>query len=89
MAHGPGAWALCGGGCVLRHDLHRRGETVRPALRRFEKSLQPNEMTRRTHRVVALLVGMFILLAAEKFDPSRAKGLDETLRSFADTPARP
>lgn len=33
--------------------------------------------------------GCSSLLAAVKFDPSKAKGLDETLRSFADTPAGP
>ncbi|MCX5215827.1 hypothetical protein OG689_42520 [Kitasatospora sp. NBC_00240] len=34
----------------------------------------------------AAVAGLFILLAAVKFDPSKAKGLDETLRWFADTP---
>jgi len=76
---------------------------VRAAMRRFEKNLQAGEMSPTTRRVVALVgivggvacgavaavAGLFIVLAAVKFDPSRAKGLDETLRSFADTPAGP
>ncbi|MFD5086074.1 DUF1206 domain-containing protein [Kitasatospora sp. NPDC058201] len=76
---------------------------VRAAMRAFEKNLQTNRMSERTRRIVATLgiiggvacgavaavAGLFILLAAVKFDPNRAKGLDETLRSFADTPAGP
>ncbi|MFD8695456.1 DUF1206 domain-containing protein [Kitasatospora purpeofusca] len=76
---------------------------VRAAMRKFEKNLQTDRMSERTRRIVASLgiiggvacgavaavAGLFILLAAVKFDPNRAKGLDETLRSFADTPAGP
>ncbi|MEV8100658.1 DUF1206 domain-containing protein [Kitasatospora sp. NPDC085879] len=76
---------------------------VRAVMRKFEEDLQTGDMSPRTRRVVALLgivggvacgaaaavAGLFILLAAVKFDPSKAKGLDETLRSFADTPAGP
>ncbi|GAB7183566.1 hypothetical protein ATKI12_3397 [Kitasatospora sp. Ki12] len=76
---------------------------VRSAMRKFEKNLQTDKMSERTRRVVATLgivggvacgavaavAGLFVLLAAVKFDPNRAKGLDETLRSFADTPAGP
>ncbi|MFF1908538.1 DUF1206 domain-containing protein [Kitasatospora sp. NPDC058218] len=76
---------------------------VRAAMRTFEKNLQTDKMSEPTRRVVATLgiiggvacgavaavTGLFILLAAVKFDPNRAKGLDETLRSFADTPAGP
>ncbi|GAA1171632.1 hypothetical protein F4556_006530 [Kitasatospora gansuensis] len=76
---------------------------VRAALRKFEENLQTGEMSTGTRRAVALLgiagglacgaaaavAGLFVLLAAVKFDPGRAKGLDETLRSFAATPAGP
>ncbi|MFD4911113.1 DUF1206 domain-containing protein [Kitasatospora purpeofusca] len=76
---------------------------VRAVMRRFEKNLRTGEMSTVTRRTVALVgivgglacgvvaavAGLFIVLAAVKFDPGRAKGLDETLRSFADTPAGP
>ncbi|MFJ3176499.1 DUF1206 domain-containing protein [Streptomyces roseus] len=39
--------------------------------------------------VVAAGAGLSILPAAVRYDPSQAKGLDETLRSFAATPAGP
>lgn len=76
---------------------------VRSLMRKFEKNLRTDRMSQRTRRVVAALgiiggvacgvvavaTGLFILLAAVRFDASQAKGLDETLRSFADTPAGP
>lgn len=33
--------------------------------------------------------GVFIVVAAIRFDPNQAKGMDATLRSFAHTPAGP
>ncbi|MFC9819262.1 DUF1206 domain-containing protein [Streptomyces erythrochromogenes] len=76
---------------------------VRSLMRKFEKNLRTERMSRTTRRIVAALgiiggvacgvvavaTGLFILLAAVRFDASEAKGLDETLRSFADTPAGP
>nr|WP_133900033.1 DUF1206 domain-containing protein [Streptomyces sp. KS 21] len=77
---------------------------VRSLLRKFEKNLRTGEkMSPATRRivaglgviggvacgVVAVVTGLFVLLAAVRFDPSQAKGLDETLRSFAATPAGP
>ncbi|MGW5852615.1 DUF1206 domain-containing protein [Streptomyces sp. NPDC055254] len=76
---------------------------VRSLMRKFEKNLRTDRMSRTTRRVVAALgiiggvacgvvavaTGLFVLLAAVRFDASEAKGLDETLRSFADTPAGP
>ncbi|MFI1974504.1 DUF1206 domain-containing protein [Streptomyces wedmorensis] len=38
---------------------------------------------------VAAGAGLSVLLAAVRYDPSQAKGLDETLHSFAATPAGP
>ncbi|MEU7038973.1 DUF1206 domain-containing protein [Streptomyces sp. NPDC046237] len=58
-------------------------------------------MSPATQRVVVVLgiiggvacgvvaAGLFVLPAAVQFDADRAKGLDETLRSFAATPAGP
>ncbi|MFD3809216.1 DUF1206 domain-containing protein [Streptomyces sp. NPDC058611] len=76
---------------------------VRSLMRKFEKNLRTDEMSPTTRRVVAglgiiggvacgavaVMTGLFVLLAAVRFDPSQAKGLDETLRSFAATPAGP
>ncbi|MFD3697966.1 DUF1206 domain-containing protein [Streptomyces sp. NPDC058646] len=76
---------------------------VRSLMRKFEKNLRTDRMSRTSRRVVAALgiiggvacgvvavaTGLFVLLAAVRFDASEAKGLDETLRSFADTPAGP
>jgi hypothetical protein len=38
---------------------------------------------------IAGLAGVFIVRAALTYDPEQAKGIDATLRSFADTPAGP
>ncbi|MEU7551454.1 DUF1206 domain-containing protein [Streptomyces sp. NPDC044571] len=76
---------------------------VRSLMRKFEENLRTGEMSPATRRVVAGLgvvggvatgvvaavSGLFVLLAAVQFDPGRAKGMDETLRSFAATPAGP
>ncbi|MFF1411868.1 DUF1206 domain-containing protein [Streptomyces sp. NPDC058289] len=37
---------------------------------------------------VSSVAGGFAVYAAVRFDPTRAKGVDDTLRSFADIPAR-
>lgn len=72
-------------------------------MRRFEKDLRTEEMRPATRRVLAILgivggvacgvvatgASLSVLLAAVRYDPSQAKGLDETLRSFAATPAGP
>lgn len=39
--------------------------------------------------LVAALAGAFIVQAAATYDPDQAKGIDDTLRSFAGTPAGP
>ncbi|WP_445269088.1 DUF1206 domain-containing protein [Streptomyces sp. DSM 41634] len=76
---------------------------VRSLMRKFEDNLRTGEMSPTTRRVVAGLgivggvacgvvaavAGLFVLLAAVRFDPGEAKGMDETLRSFAATPAGP
>ncbi|MFD6888014.1 DUF1206 domain-containing protein [Streptomyces sp. NPDC059957] len=76
---------------------------VRSLMRRFEVDLRTDAMSGPTRCIVAALgiiggmacgivavvSGLFVLLAAIRFDPSQAKGLDEALRSFAATPAGP
>lgn len=69
----------------------------------FLKKLDTGAMSRRTRQVVTVLgtggnvsrgviycgVGVFVLTAAIRFDPDRAKGMDDTLRAFAHTAAGP
>lgn len=76
---------------------------VRAALRRFLRQLDTAAMSRRTRQVVTGLgvgggvargtvfaaAGTFILVAAVRFDPHEAKGMDATLRSFTHTPMGP
>jgi hypothetical protein len=39
--------------------------------------------------LVFVVAGGFVVRAAVTYRPSEAKGLDDTIRSFADTPAGP
>ncbi|HEY3686396.1 MAG TPA: DUF1206 domain-containing protein [Streptosporangiaceae bacterium] len=73
------------------------------ARRMFEKHLRSGEMSRATRKVVVTLglvgniargivfggVGVFVGYAAVTFDPDKAKGMDDTLKTFRDTPAGP
>ncbi|MGW2390608.1 DUF1206 domain-containing protein [Streptomyces lydicamycinicus] len=76
---------------------------VRAVLRRFHKHLDRSGMSPRLRRGVDVLgisgglarggvfavAGVFVVKAAVTYDPDRAKGMDDTLRSFADTSAGP
>jgi len=76
---------------------------ARAAQRRFLKKLELRGMATRTRTAVTVAgaaggiargavfagAGVFIVVAAVRFDPNRAKGMDATLRSFAHTPAGP
>ncbi|QNP74762.1 DUF1206 domain-containing protein [Streptomyces roseirectus] len=76
---------------------------VRALRRRFEKHLRTAEMSRRTRHVVSAFgvfggtargivfatAGGFAITASVEHRPGRAKGVDNTLRTFADTPAGP
>jgi hypothetical protein len=69
----------------------------------FRKDLQFGNASRRTRVVVERLgmigdtargvvfaaVGVFMIVAAVRFEPAEAKGIDATLRSFAHTPFGP
>lgn len=71
--------------------------------RKFLAQLRTEQMSARTRSTVARLGlagyvarglvavggGVFILLAAVRYDPQQAKGIDDTLRSFTGTPAGP
>lgn len=72
-------------------------------MRRFLRQLDTAAMSHRTKQVATALgvvggvargvvfaaAGVFVLVAAVRFDPDEAKGGDATLRSFAQTPAGP
>ncbi|MEU9158380.1 DUF1206 domain-containing protein [Streptomyces sp. NPDC048417] len=76
---------------------------VRAVMRKFEKHLRMSEMSQKTRKVVSFFgmfggtargvvfatAGCFAIAAAVQHKPGRAKGMDDTLRTFADTPAGP
>jgi hypothetical protein len=76
---------------------------ARAAMRSFRKPMKLAEMSRRQRRMVDFLgvcggmargvvfaaAGVFAVVAAVQHDPGKSKGMDDTLRSFADTPAGP
>ncbi|MEW2401201.1 DUF1206 domain-containing protein [Streptomyces sp. NPDC046862] len=76
---------------------------ARAVMRSYHKHLRLAEMTRGTRRVVDTtgvvggaarglvfaVAGAFAIRAAVDYEPDKAKGLDDTLRSFAGTPLGP
>ncbi|MEU1281630.1 DUF1206 domain-containing protein [Streptomyces sp. NPDC005805] len=76
---------------------------VRAALRKFHKHLKRGEMSRKAKRftdvtgvggglargAVFAMIGFFVARAALEYEPDKAKGFDDALRAFADTPAGP
>ncbi|MER5598635.1 DUF1206 domain-containing protein [Streptomyces sp. NPDC002265] len=76
---------------------------VRALLRKFEKHLKTAAMSRKTRQAVAFFgvfggtargiifatAGGFAITAAMQHEPGKAKGMDNTLRTFADTPVGP
>lgn len=76
---------------------------VRALMCSYHKHLRLGEMSRRTRRAVDVTgvggglarglvfaaAGVFAVRAAIDYEPDKVKGLDDTLRSFADTPAGP
>ncbi|MFI7241095.1 DUF1206 domain-containing protein [Streptomyces qinglanensis] len=75
----------------------------RAALRKYHKHLRTHRMSARQRKfvdttgvagglargLVFAAAGGFLLRAAVTYDPERAKGMDDTLRAFAETPAGP
>lgn len=76
---------------------------ARAVMRSYHKHLRLAEMTRGTRRavdttgvvggaargLVFAVAGAFAIRAAVDYDPEKAKGLDDTLRSFSETPLGP
>ncbi|MFE2571753.1 DUF1206 domain-containing protein [Streptomyces mirabilis] len=76
---------------------------VRAVMRKFEKHLKMSEISQKTRKVVDFFgvfggtargivfatAGGFAIAAAVQHKPGKAKGMDNTLRTFAGTPAGP
>ncbi|MEU3936308.1 DUF1206 domain-containing protein [Streptomyces sp. NPDC029044] len=76
---------------------------VRAVLRKYHDKLRLGQMSRRTRQLVDVtgvgggaarglvfaVAGIFAVRAAIDYEPDKAKGLDDTLRTFADTPLGP
>ncbi|MFF4651666.1 DUF1206 domain-containing protein [Streptomyces sp. NPDC001380] len=76
---------------------------ARAAMRKFMKKMETGRMSAKEERAVEVLgaaggvargvvfatAGVFAVVAAVQFDPDKAKGVDDTLRSFTQTPAGP
>ncbi|MFF7794871.1 DUF1206 domain-containing protein [Streptomyces sp. NPDC007991] len=76
---------------------------VQAVLRKYHDKLRLGQLSPRTRRLVDVtgvaggaarglvfaVAGVFAVRAAIDYEPDRAKGLDDTLRSFADTPLGP
>lgn len=71
--------------------------------RKYRKHLKMSEMTQKVRRavdfsgmfggvvrgIVFATAGGFAVAAAVRHEPGKAKGMDDTLRSFTETPAGP
>ncbi|MFB6890083.1 DUF1206 domain-containing protein [Kitasatospora sp. NPDC056327] len=98
----PGGRLLVGGAGAVLIGVGV-GIAVRAFLRKFLRRLDTGAMSPRTRAAVTAGgiagnaargavfagVGVFVVTAAVRFDPDQAKGVDDTLRSFAATPAGP
>ncbi|MFJ1755521.1 DUF1206 domain-containing protein [Kitasatospora sp. NPDC088134] len=96
-----GRWAVGAAGLVLAGVGVAIG--VRAVLRRFLRKLDTAAMRLPVRKAVTgvgvagnlargavyTAAGAFVVVAAVRFDPGRAKGMDDTLRSFTQTAAGP
>ncbi|MEV6133813.1 DUF1206 domain-containing protein [Streptomyces violaceusniger] len=96
-----GRWLVAAGGTAVA--AAGVWIAVRALRRGFRKHLKVGAMSRRTRRAVEALgvcggvargavfavAGGFALSAAVRYDPGKAKGIDDTLRTFAGTAAGP
>ncbi|MFI6641052.1 DUF1206 domain-containing protein [Streptomyces sp. NPDC050504] len=96
-----GQWIVgAAGAALIGFGLVSAG---RAALRKYHKHLKLGEMSRRVRRAADVTgvgggvargllfaaAGTFAVRAAVRYEPDEAKGVDDTLRAFADTPAGP
>ncbi|MDQ1042833.1 DUF1206 domain-containing protein [Streptomyces sp. V4I2] len=96
-----GQWLVGGAGAAI--TVAGVWIAARAALRKYHDKLRLGQMSLRTRRLVDVtgvaggvargavfaVAGAFAVRAAVDYEPDKAKGLDDTLRSFADTPLGP
>ncbi|MGW2340406.1 DUF1206 domain-containing protein [Streptomyces sp. NPDC001661] len=96
-----GQWIVGAAGCAVA--AAGLWIAVRALLRKFRKHLKMSALSSRARKYVDVLgvfggaargvvftaAGAFAVTAAVRHEPGRAKGMDDTLRSFTDTPAGP
>ncbi|MFB7711889.1 DUF1206 domain-containing protein [Streptomyces sp. NPDC056105] len=96
-----GQWIVAGAGAAVA--AAGVWIAVRALRRKFQKHLKMSGMSSKTRQMVTALgvfggtsrgvvfaaAGGFALAAAVQHKPGKAKGMDDTLRSFADTPVGP
>ncbi|MFD7292339.1 DUF1206 domain-containing protein [Streptomyces sp. NPDC059897] len=96
-----GQWIVGAAGCAVA--AAGLWIAVRALLRKFHKHLKMSGLSSRARKYVDVLgvfggtargvvfaaAGAFAVTAAVRHEPGRAKGIDDTLRSFTDTPAGP
>ncbi|MER8030131.1 DUF1206 domain-containing protein [Streptomyces bauhiniae] len=96
-----GQWIVGGAGLVvIGAGVYIAARAV---MRKFRKHLRTSEMSPTVRKIVDVLgvgggtargivfavAGVFALIAAVQHEPGKAKGMDDTLRSFRDLPAGP
>ncbi|MBT2487561.1 DUF1206 domain-containing protein [Streptomyces sp. ISL-96] len=101
MALPAGQWIVgIGGLAIAVAGVWIAGRAV---LRKYRKHLKTSQLRGRTRQAVDVtgvaggiargavfaMLGGFAVKAAVDYEPDQAKGIDDTLRSFADTPAGP
>jgi hypothetical protein len=87
-------FVLIGGGLYLAWRAWRRKfladlETSRMTGRQRRIAIAFGEVGGAARGLVLAAAGVFLVIAGAQHNPGRAKGLDATLRSFAQTPAGP
>nr|WP_184573524.1 DUF1206 domain-containing protein [Streptomyces zagrosensis] len=96
-----GQWLVAIGGLVIAGA--GVWIVIQAARRSFHKHLKHAQMSQTARKVTDVLgvtggiargvlftvAGIFAVRAALAYDPNKAKGMDDTLRTFADTPAGP
>jgi hypothetical protein len=96
-----GQWLVGAGGLVVAGAGIWVG--ARAAMRKYHKHLKMGEMSHRVRQLVDVtgvgggvsrglvfaVAGGFAVAAAVSYDPQKAKGMDDTIRSFRETPVGP
>ncbi|MEU8888804.1 DUF1206 domain-containing protein [Streptomyces sp. NPDC048442] len=96
-----GQWLVGAGGLVIAGAGVWIG--VRAVMRKYHKHLKMGEMPHRVRQLVDVtgvgggvarglvfaVAGGFAVAAAVSYDPEKAKGMDDTIRSFRETPVGP